>query len=287
MVKIKVGYLISYDYELLFTSLKQLYNDVDAIYLAIDKNRKTWSGNIFELPASFYERVSFFDVKNKIRFFEEDFYLSNLSPIQCETRERNLLLRKMGKGWLMQLDVDEYIYDFKITADYLKKYWYLTLFPKLTPIMLRGKWVMLYRQLTNGYLYIENNEKFSFITNSPQYEFTRNNNTITNHFTNVNVIHQSWARTEGEIQVKIKNWGHRDDFDTQKYFDFWKNLNSSNYLDYQDIHPISPKIWDKLNYLQSSSTDDFIERYKAKNKQKLDFIDMKIILKALLKKIFK
>lgn len=282
---IKIGYIVSYDYDLIFTSINQVYQYANNIFIAIDSNRLTWSGNKYNLPNSFFDKIKSIDFDDKIQIYEDNFYVPDLTPIQCETRERNLLLKRMGKGWLIQLDVDEYVYDFKTTANYLKKYWYLTLFPKLTPIMLRGKLVTLYRQLPDGYLYIENNEKFSFITNLPQYIYTRNNATIRNHFTNINVVHQSWARTEIEIQDKINNWGHRDDFDTQKYFDFWKNLDSSNYLDYNNVHPISPIVWDKLNFLPSSSIEDFIEKYKIKNKQKLIFIDAKIMFKALFKKI--
>jgi hypothetical protein len=284
---IKVGYLVSYDYNMLLTSIKQLYNYVDGIFIAIDSDRKTWSGNKFELPQSFFDEIKSFDSKNKIEFYLDSFYVPELSPIECETRERNMLLKEMGKGWLIQLDVDEYIYDFEKVANYLNKYWYLTLFPKFTPIVFRGKLVTLYRQLSDGYLYIENNEHFSFITNQSSYIYTRNNNNVRNHYSNINVIHQSWARNEDEIQMKIKNWGHRDDFDTQQYFEFWRNLSSSNYMNYNNIHPISPKIWDKLNFSPSNSIDEFIIKYASKNLQQFIFIDTKTMIKSLFTKILK
>ena len=50
---IKVGYLISYDYELLFSSLPTVYDESDEIFLAIDKDRRTWAGNNFSLPSTF------------------------------------------------------------------------------------------------------------------------------------------------------------------------------------------------------------------------------------------
>lgn len=282
---IKVGYLVSYDYHMLVTSIKQLYNYVDTIFIAIDKDRKTWSGNSFELPQSFLDEIKSFDSKNKIEFYFDSFYDPELSPIECETRERNMLLKKMGKGWLMQLDVDEYIYDFKKVAKFLKKYWYLTFFPKLTPIVFKGKWLTLYRELDDGYLYIENNEHFSFITNQSSYTHTRNNNKIMNHYSNINVIHQSWARNEDEIQMKIKNWGHRDDFDTQKYFEFWRNLSSSNYMNYKNVHPMVPEVWNHLKFLSSSSIDDFINKYANENKQFLIPLSKMKIFKEVIKKI--
>jgi hypothetical protein len=284
---IKVGYLVSYDYNMLLTSIKQLYDYVDGIFIAIDRDRKTWSGNDFEIPQSFFDEVKSIDSKNKIEFYFDNFYISELSPIECETRERNMLLKRMGKGWLIQLDVDEYVYDFSKVAKYLKKYWYLTLFPKLTPIVFRGKLITLFRQLIDGYLYIENNERFSFITNQSNYTYTRNNHTVKNHYTNINVIHQSWARTEDEIQMKILNWGHRDDFDTQKYFEFWKNLSSSNYMNYENVHPIVPEVWDKLYFLPSASIDEFISKYESNNLQEFIFLDKKGMIKALFNKIIR
>jgi hypothetical protein len=282
---IKVGYLVSYDYNMLLTSIKQLYDHVDRIYIAIDSDRKTWSGNIFELPHSFFDEIISVDSKKKIEFYFDSFYVSGMLPIECETRERNMLLKQMGKGWLIQLDVDEYIYDFRKVAQYLKKYWYLTLFPKWSPIVFRGKLITLYRQLPDGYLYIENNERFSFITNQSNYTHTRNNHTVRNHYTNINVIHQSWARTEDEVQMKISNWGHRDDFDTQKYFEFWKNLSSVNYSNYKNVHPIVPEVWNEFHFLPSASIDEFISKYASKNSQEFIFLDKKKMFKALLNKI--
>jgi hypothetical protein len=282
---IKVGYILSYDYDLIFTSINHIYKEVDEIFIAIDINRKTWSGNDYVLPESFFEKIRLLDYKNKIKIYEDNFYIPELAPIDCETRERNMLLKKMGRGWLVQLDVDEYVYDFKTIVDYLNKYWYLTIIPKLTPIVFRGKLITLFKQTKEGFLFIDNNEKFPFITNLNRYEFTRNISNVRNHFTNIVVVHQSWARKEDEIQTKIKNWGHRDDFDTQEYFLFWKSLTSLNYSDYKNIHPIIPKVWEELQFLPSLSIDEFISKYSSVNNQDLLPVSKTKILKTAIKKI--
>lgn len=288
-MKIKVGYLVSYDCDMFFMSVRHLYDYVDKIFLAIDKNRKTWSGNDFEIPDSFFEEVKFFDVKNKIEFYFDEFYIPELSPMECDTRERNMLLKVMGKGWLMQVDVDEYIYDFEKTARFLKRHWYLNIFPKLTPVVFKGVLVTLFKELSDGYLYIDNNERFSFITNCSGFDVCRTNYNASNHLTNIKVIHQSWARSEEQMFQKIKNWGHRDDFDTQKYFEFWGNLNSTNYSGYKNIHPLIPSQWGELHFLKSSSIDDFIRLYSEKNKQVLINVSffkiVKVFCSRLLKKI--
>ena len=68
MVKIKVGYLLSYDYEMFLTSVKQLYDHVDKIVVGIDKDFRTWSGNTFNIEKSFFNDVEKFDVEKKIFF---------------------------------------------------------------------------------------------------------------------------------------------------------------------------------------------------------------------------
>lgn len=282
---IKVGYLISYDYNMIFTSMKLLYDYVDEIYLAIDKKRLTWSGNHFDLPDSFFQQIESFDSKKKIKFYYDDFYQQNLTPIECDTRERNMLSKKMGKGWLMQVDVDEYIYDFKKISDYLKKHWYLLVFPRLTPVVLRANWVTLYKQLEDGFLYIKNNETFPLVTNIHFYEYCRENTKQSNYKIDLQVIHQSWARSEEEVSLKLKNWSHRKDFNTREYLDFWKNLSSKNYESFINFHPVYPKDWNKLLYLQSTDIEDYIEKYSKKNHQITSSLPLKKIIKTSLKKI--
>lgn len=266
---IKVGYLVSYDYKMLMTSIKQLYSHVDKIYIAIDKDRKTWSGNHFEIPQSFFDIIKQFDSSNKIEFYFDVFYVPDSSPMENEIRERNELLKKMGKGWLIQLDVDEYIYNFSCLEKYLRKYNFLTIFPKLCPVILQGRFVTLFKKIHNGFLYIDNDERFCFITNYPKYTAARNNNLVSKFFSGINVIHQSWAREENEIIDKISNWGHKNDFSTSDFVEFWKNLNETNYLKYINFHPLNQTSWDKLNFLPSNDINDFINKYEIAHKQQL------------------
>jgi hypothetical protein len=145
---IKVGYLVSYDFFYLLVSLEQVYPYVDKIILAIDINYVTWSGNRFEIPQSFFDDIKIFDLDKKIEFYRDDFYVPELSPMQCEIRERNMLLKVMGHGWKIQLDVDEYPYDFVKVKKYLDQLWYLNIFPALTPISFSGKLITLYKEIS-------------------------------------------------------------------------------------------------------------------------------------------
>ena len=66
MKKIHVGFLLSYDYEKLKNSIPPVYKTADSIFIAIDKDYRTWSGQKFEVDDSFFEWLMNFDVENKI-----------------------------------------------------------------------------------------------------------------------------------------------------------------------------------------------------------------------------
>jgi hypothetical protein len=273
---------------MIFTSLEEVYKHADTIHIAIDRERKTWSGNDIEIPQSFFDRLKDYDTLNKITLYFDTFYVPSLTPMECETRERNLLLKQMGKGgWFIQLDVDEYIYDFQSVVTFLKKNKWLTWFPKLTPFSIKGTLITLYKELPEGYLFIDNGEKFSFITNIPHYDVARYNHSIRIHDANISVIHQSWAREEKEIKRKIENWGHRDDFDTSQFFEFWKSIQMKGYEKIQNFHPFDKVTWNKLHFIESRSIQEFIEKYATKNPQKIHDIPVKKTLKIMLKNILR
>lgn len=284
-MKIKVSYLVSYDYDMFLTSVKKIYDHVDKIVVAIDIERKTLAGNSFSIPQSFFEDVRQFDKKNKIEFYFDIFYLPDLTPMGNETRKRNMVLAKLGRGWKIQIDVDEYVYDFGVVANYLRRFSFLTLFPKLTPVTLNATWVTLFKKTDNGFLYIENGECFPFITNVSKVTFARHNKDNKKFNICTKVIHQSWARSEEEIFQKLNNWSHSNDFDALQFFNFWKAINVENYSLIKCFHPIVPKVWNELYFIESKNIDDFIFQYSLKNKQEFMPVPMGKILKYAIKKI--
>lgn len=115
---IKIGFLISYDYQMLKTSLPLVYASADEIFLAIDYKRRTWSGNSFEISDDFFSWIEIFDKDKKIHIYEDDFYDPSLSVKDNDTRERNMLGIRMGSGgWHLQVDSDEYFVDFSMFVE--------------------------------------------------------------------------------------------------------------------------------------------------------------------------
>ena len=68
MDKIKVGFCVAYDWELLRHSLPLVYADADIICLSIDKKRRSWAGASYQWNSeSFQNFIQSIDTKKKIK----------------------------------------------------------------------------------------------------------------------------------------------------------------------------------------------------------------------------
>lgn len=263
---IKVGILISFDWELIKNSLPLIYEDADLITLAIDKSRKTWTGKQFDLPPSFFEYIQSVDKKGKIKLYEEDFFLFNSTPMEIEVHTRNRIASFMGEGgWHLQLDVDEYFLAF---ADFVK--FLRSKNPsQMKPVNITCGWITLFKRLDYGYLIISHHKnKPSLIpiaTNKPDYKYGRMNGNY-NLFSGYYMIHDSWARNEIDLWKKLSNWGHKDDFNINEFFNFWKGLDETNYKNPKDFHPIQPTAWKSLKYIKGDNLAMAISNFLMENK---------------------
>lgn len=267
---IKIGYLLSYDYKFIFKSLELVYENADDIVISYDKNGKTWSGNDIYIPETVFAEIKKIDTQNKIRFYSDDFYINGFSPMELETRQRNMMGEFLGKGgWHLQIDSDEYPYDFEKLVSLLRKNAFLTKNPKRTPCNLLIRWVVLFKSNDKGFFVVHPfNETCFMITNLPEYTKARVPESGKNLDLDYYVIHQSWARSEQEIHQKINNWGHVNDFDVNSFFENWKNLNEDNYRNYINFHPLSQSTWKKLEFFESQNINEFLMRFESKYPQK-------------------
>lgn len=260
--QIKIGFLVSYDYELIQNSLPPVYEYADRIVLAVDRDGRTWSGNSFQVVDSFWQWVKEFDTRHKIEIYRDSFYVEGLTAIQNETRERNLLGKYMGEGgWHVQIDADEYFADFKHFVDFLH---YLDKKKKHVDCVYQ-EWLLLYKKLLSGYLFVKGNGGGTALaTTKPEYICAR----ITGHRRKVvypqKIIHDSWARSEQALWTKLTNWGHNHDFDTEGYFHFWKAINEKNYIFVRNFCPTSPDVWKELDYIKAPDIPLLLHEIKNK-----------------------
>lgn len=291
---VKVGFCIAYDWAMLEYALPMVYEWADLICLSLDRHRRSWAGNVFPFDeASFRSFVKRLDTQGKVRIYEDDFFVSDLTPMQNEVRQRNRMASFMKSGgWHIQLDCDEYFVDFDRFVKYLA-----SLGTEKRTFNVCCHFVTLFKEVQGGFLYVlpqsaQTLEYIQIATRTPDYQFGRRNGAF-NYYTNYKIIHQSWARTDEEISRKIGNWGHVNDFGVAQFQLQWRNLSSDNYQDMRDFHPIEPKRWSSLSLLkvnsvcEISATQEF-KQFPAYSTFELFLKNSRLLskIRALWKKIF-
>lgn len=254
---IKVGFLVSYDFKYLYKSIPLVYDASDLIVLAVDKDNLTWSGNPLFIDPAFFDWVKEFDISNKITIYKDNFYIPENSPAENDTRERNLLAKKMGDGgWHVQIDSDEYFNDFKNFAAFLKEKKHFLVNPKSKPVEIHVQWITLFKKVEGGFLYIKDSfDAIEIATNYPKYKYMRATRHSKKIITKFILLHQSWARDEDEIYTKITNWSHRDDSDNVAFYEFWRNINLNNYTEFTNFHENDPGKWKSLGFISENEID--------------------------------
>jgi hypothetical protein len=159
----------------------------------------------------------------------------------------------------VQLDTDEYFMNFDGFVGFSNE-----LRPK-RKVNICCPFITLFKETDTGYLLIKNSTYLSsdFIPIAslhPHYEFGRKNGYF-NIKTDFFILHQSWARSENEVAQKLQNWGHKQDFDVNAYFNVWKELRRDNYKTYQNFHPIVPGNWGRLEFIDASSIGNLINYF--------------------------
>lgn len=256
---IKIGFCVAYDWQLLEYALPLVYESADTICLSIDKDKISWGRERFTFDeTAFHAFISRIDSKKKITILEEDFHQPNLTPMQNEVRQRNRMAEFMGKGgWHIQLDCDEYFLEFEKFVKYLVD----LRTGRKRKSNINCALITLFKKIDERFYFVlptpKSIEFIQIATKEPVYENGRRNGNF-NIYTNFTILHQSWARNEDEVKNKLKNWGHKTDFDTEIYFNKWKSLNTNNFHEYKNFHPIQPDVWPSLGFTNARNELDLI-----------------------------
>lgn len=266
-MRIKVGVLISYDYQYALRCIHQVYAAADCITLALDKEYRTWNGGTFTVNESFFHALQEMDVAQKIEVYRDNFYVPGLSAMENETRERNLLAEKMGlkDGWHIQVDADEYFVDFGRFVEYLHAIEPVVKGHKVT---IMADWITLFKKDERGYYVVISGEgnRVPIATNYPVYDNAR----VSHHPSMIHiecshcVLHESWSRSDDEIRQKLSGWGHTTDFNTDDYMRFWQSITPFNAPYIKDFHPLpwQRNSWHALEFV-AGGLDALIEEYQV------------------------
>jgi len=260
MKKIHIGFLLSYDYEKLKKSIPPVYEEADKIFVAVDYENRTWSGQKFSIDESFFTWLKEFDIDNKIEIYKDDFYVPEISAIENDSRERRMLSEKMGIGnWLIQIDSDEYFLDFKSFVETLRKYDSYLINPFNKQIQFSTFLINIYKKVEEGFLYIDQPTKCITATNYPSYKVARNTRkriVYTPHL----CFHETLSRDEKELEFKFKNWGHNAEINSY-FLEKWKSATKKNYKELKDLFYLEPHKWKKLGYVEGETIEELINNF--------------------------
>ncbi|MFC5196100.1 hypothetical protein ACFPH8_12225 [Bizionia hallyeonensis] len=257
MKKIHVGFLLSYDYDKLKKSIPPVYKEADAIFIAMDHKNRTWSGETFEVDPAFFEWLEAFDVDNKIQLYKDDFYDADLIAIENDNRERHMLSLKMGIGnWLVQIDSDEYFVDFANYVKDLRRFDSYLDNPEKKNIQIAAYLINLYKYTDNGVLFIKEPTRGIISTNYPNYKVARNTRKRIVYTQNI-LLHESIARDEAELVLKLDNWGHNIEVhDKEAFLEKWRTTNKSNYKERENFFYIEPEKWKHLEFCEGNTIEE-------------------------------
>ncbi|WP_027138885.1 hypothetical protein [Gaetbulibacter saemankumensis] len=290
MNKIQVGFLVSYDYELLKNAIPLVYKHADTIYLAVDKDRKTWNGNHIHIAPEFFAWIKSIDVDNKIQLYEDYFYVNEMSTMACEVRERKMLAEKMGIGnWIIQLDADEYFINFERFVSFLKSKNHYLNSPEKHKVLIQPFHVSLYKKTKNGYLYVNKATKTVVATNYPDYTVGRKTNGRVIYY-NALILHECLARTREELVQKLTNWGHNEEVDLERFMNKWDSVNELNYKEKENFFFLEPEKWKYLDFVAGSNFSELFENFRKEKEQglyKSNFFIFKKNLGQFFKYLFK
>lgn len=241
--------LISYDYKYAFDAIRSYYDIADEIFLGIDEDRITWSGNKFVLDDiecnNFLDEV---DTQRKIRVISKNFHGST-RPIDNDTHERRTLSGYCKPGnWIIQIDADEVLLNPKEFVQYLTDNEEV-----LENCAIKGNWITVFKSFDNQCLVIDadgDTDGRIFIgTKSPNaYTMCRDTNEMAIQ-TPLRLLHYSWGRSRADLKQKLENWGHSRDFNTTAYLEMWDKVTLDNYQDFKNIHPLHGPHWPKLKLI--------------------------------------
>jgi hypothetical protein len=287
---IKVGFCVAYDWHFLAYSLPLIYSKANVICLSVDQDHISWAKQSFFWDESgFRELVNSIDKFGKIIVYTDNFHLAELTPAKNEIRQRALMAEKMGKGgWHIQLDCDEYFLEFNRFVKFLKK-----MPARRYKFNVSCQLITVFKKVSDGYLYVyparrKDLEFLQIATRDPLYEHGRRNGYF-NILADFVIVHQSWARGEAEILQKLSNWGHVNDFDVERYFQFWQNVNVNNFRKIKDFHPIQPSSWSALKFIESTSVNELIVKLRQATFPGLDpltrFLKNSILVSGLMSRM--
>jgi len=249
---------MSYDYRLLLATIPRYLHFVDEVLLGVDSEGLTWSGERFDIPASFFAELRLIDENpSKIRLVSQPFYLASRSPMENEVIERNVLSKEARHdNWLVSFDADEVLLNPEEFFGFIQR-----VKRRARDVDVDVRLITVFKDLGGAVLIVAAQEDGALeqcpVGTRKRDAFAVGRRTGAESVLSPGlVLHYAWARSEEDLLLKLRNWGHSRDFDAQKYFEFWRGVTEENYRSLREFHPIWPRLWPRLVMVDKRNLDD-------------------------------
>ncbi|HTB23506.1 MAG TPA: hypothetical protein VK914_12470 [bacterium] len=240
---------VAYDHRFAWAAIASYYGIADEIVLGLDKDRVSWNGKPFQLDeGDFRRRLKAADPDGKITLVEGDFHSRGSAPAN-DTHERNALSLACKPGnWVVQIDSDELLQNPQEFRAWLLKRW--------RSWRVLGRWIVVFKRFGEDYLVVDKDSAWISLATRRRGRYTgcRDTKEMKRH-SPLRMLHFSWGRDEAELKQKLESWTHARDFDTAKFFDFWKSVDLDNYRSFRDFHPLDGPDWPSLRLIRKGDPD--------------------------------
>jgi len=235
---------VAYDYRYFFKGLASVYDIADEVIVGIDKDRLSWSAKPYQMDfAELRAGIDRIDTRKIVRIVQDDFH-SKATPMENDNHERSVLSLACKKGnWIVQIDSDEQALN---ARDF--RAWLATADRQCD---VQAKWITVFKTFGDQCLVAnEPDARVSVATTCPGIYCYARETGRPKVTSNLLLLHFSWGRTRDELEQKLTNWGHSQDFDVPKLLELWDSVNLTNFKQFRNFHPLYPELWHSLSLVK-------------------------------------
>jgi len=184
-----------------------------------------------------------------MRIVEGNFH-ARADPMFNDTDERNELSLQCRPGnWIVQIDCDELpLPPPPAPAEAFREFLLNAADPDA---LVLARWYTVYKRIGDTALIIDPASEGTPVATRRRGAYTHARYTRQRQMKSaLNLLHFSWGRSEAEVEQKLANWSHAQQFNAQAFLERWRALTLDNYGDYRDFHPIAPATWRGLRAVE-------------------------------------
>ena len=157
--------------------------------------------------------------------------------------------------------LSKHFIDFKNFVSYLRSHsnW---LKPTRKPVQIAAFLYNMYKKVEGGYLLVEAPTRVLVTTNKPDYRVGRKAKQRI-IYTRHTVLHECLSRTEADLRLKLKNWGHNTEVNSE-FLNKWLSVDQKNYKEKENFFYIEPEKWRHLIFVKGNSIKELQENLLKK-----------------------